>query len=82
MCLFHTTSTRILEPFLIEYIQLTILILCVGERSVHELQVTHKTDVFAFGVVLGELITGQRALFRDNLEPAKMKSLITVVSFN
>ncbi|KAK9934610.1 hypothetical protein M0R45_021747 [Rubus argutus] len=48
-------------------------------ESVHELQVTHKTDVFAFGVVLGELITGQRALFRDNREPAKMKSLITVI---
>ena len=55
---------------------------CVSERSVKELQVTHKTDVFAFGVVLAELITGQRALFRDNREPGKMKSLITVVSFN
>ncbi|KAL6193289.1 hypothetical protein ACLB2K_034373 [Fragaria x ananassa] len=48
-------------------------------ESVQELQVTHKTDVFAFGVVLGELITGQRALFRDHREPAKMKSLITVI---
>ncbi|PRQ40183.1 putative protein kinase RLK-Pelle-LysM family [Rosa chinensis] len=48
-------------------------------ESVQELQVTHKTDVFAFGVVLGELITGQLALFRDNREPAKMKSLITVI---
>ncbi|KAH0991708.1 hypothetical protein GBA52_003191 [Prunus armeniaca] len=48
-------------------------------ESVKELQVTHKTDVFAFGVVLAELITGQRALFRDNCEPEKMKSLITVI---
>ncbi|KAM1170844.1 hypothetical protein ACFX15_020720 [Malus domestica] len=48
-------------------------------ESVKELQVTHKTDVFAFGVVLAELITGQRALFRDNREPGKMKSLITVI---
>ncbi|XP_050372303.1 lysM domain receptor-like kinase 3 [Argentina anserina] len=48
-------------------------------ESVQELQVTHKTDVFAFGVVVAELITGQRALFRDNWEPAKLKSLITVI---
>lgn len=54
-----------------------IMICC---RSVKEMQVTTKTDVFAFGVVLAELITGQRALIRDNQEPNKMKSLITVVS--
>ncbi|KAL0364193.1 UNVERIFIED_CONTAM: LysM domain receptor-like kinase [Sesamum angustifolium] len=49
-------------------------------ESVKELQVTSKTDVFAFGVVLAELITGQRALTRDNQEPSKMRSLITVVN--
>lgn len=49
-------------------------------RSVKELQVTPKTDVFAFGVVLSELITAKRALFRDNQEGSKMKSLISLVS--
>jgi LysM repeat protein len=48
-------------------------------ESVKELQVTSKTDVFAFVVVLAELITGKRALARDNREPAKMKSLITIL---
>ncbi|KAK2636572.1 hypothetical protein Ddye_031364 [Dipteronia dyeriana] len=48
-------------------------------ESLKELQVTSKTDVFAFGVVLAELITGQHALSRDNREPTKLKSLITVV---
>ncbi|KAG6422614.1 hypothetical protein SASPL_119193 [Salvia splendens] len=48
-------------------------------ESVKEMQVTTKTNVFAFGVVLAELITGKRALIRDNQEPNKMKSLITVV---
>lgn len=41
---------------------------------------TSKTDVFAFGVVLAELITGQRALVCDNQEPNRFKSLVSVVS--
>ncbi|XP_051116556.1 lysM domain receptor-like kinase 3 [Andrographis paniculata] len=49
-------------------------------ESVKELQVTVKTDVFAFGVVLGELITGHRALIRDNQQPNRMKSLITIIN--
>ncbi|OIV93060.1 hypothetical protein TanjilG_20722 [Lupinus angustifolius] len=49
-------------------------------ESLKELQVTVKTDVFAFGVVLSELITGKRALFRDSKETTKMKSLIAVVN--
>ncbi|XP_061372766.1 lysM domain receptor-like kinase 3 [Gastrolobium bilobum] len=48
-------------------------------ESVKELQVTIKTDVFAFGVVLSELITGKRAIFRDNQEATKTRSLISVV---
>ncbi|KAI3899237.1 hypothetical protein MKW92_044796 [Papaver armeniacum] len=48
-------------------------------ESVFELQTTSKSDVFAFGVVLAELITGQRALIRNNQELEKMKSLISVV---
>jgi len=57
-----------------------LIAFCAPFRSVKELQVTIKTDVFAFGVVLSELITGKRALFRDSKQ-ANMKSLVTVVSF-
>ena len=40
---------------------------------------TTKSDVDAFGVVLAELITGLRALIRDNKEVNKMKSIISIV---
>jgi serine/threonine protein kinase len=40
---------------------------------------TTKSDVYAFGVVLAELITGLRALIRDNKEVNKMKSIISIV---
>ncbi|XP_057443628.1 lysM domain receptor-like kinase 3 [Lotus japonicus] len=49
-------------------------------ESLKELQVTVKTDVFAFGVVMLELITGKRALFRDNQEANNMRSLVAVVN--
>lgn len=44
------------------------------------MQTTSKTDVFAFGVVLAELITGQQALARDKHDPKKLKTLVAVVS--
>eukprot|EP01018_Ginkgo_biloba_P009780 Gb_07733 [translate_table: standard] len=51
----------------------------LAPEYVHDGHVTSKCDVFAFGVVLAELITGQHALIRSNREPNKMRSLITVV---
>ncbi|PKA65282.1 LysM domain receptor-like kinase 3 [Apostasia shenzhenica] len=44
-----------------------------------ECQTSTKTDVFAFGVVIAELITGCRPLVRDHKEPAKTQSLITLI---
>nr|AKK25218.1 Lyk 9 [Populus x canadensis] len=52
----------------------------IAPESVRELQMTSKTDVFSFGVVLAELITGQRALARDNGQPNKMKVLVSVMT--
>ncbi|EOY20853.1 Kinase family protein / peptidoglycan-binding LysM domain-containing protein, putative [Theobroma cacao] len=51
----------------------------IAPECARELQMTSKTDVFAFGVVLAELVTGQRALIRNNQEPNKMKSLVSVI---
>ncbi|XP_062208452.1 lysM domain receptor-like kinase 3 [Phragmites australis] len=48
-------------------------------ESVLELHMTTKSDVYAFGVVLAELITGLRALVRDNKETNKTKSLISIM---
>lgn len=39
-----------------------------------------KSDVFAFGVVLAELVTGERALIPDKKDASKMRSLVTAVS--
>ncbi|GKB73264.1 LysM domain receptor-like kinase 3 [Tanacetum coccineum] len=51
----------------------------LAPESISEMQTTSKTDVFAFGVVLAELITGQPALARDKKEPNKFKTLISVI---
>nr|XP_043638603.1 lysM domain receptor-like kinase 3 [Erigeron canadensis] len=51
----------------------------LAPESISEMQTTSKTDVFAFGVVLAELITGQRALARDKQEPSKLKTLVSVI---
>ncbi|ONM41523.1 LysM domain receptor-like kinase 3 [Zea mays] len=48
-------------------------------ESVLELHMTTKSDVYAFGVVLAELITGLRALIRDNKEVNKTKSIISIM---
>ncbi|KAJ0571268.1 putative protein kinase RLK-Pelle-LysM family [Helianthus annuus] len=54
----------------------------LAPESISEMQTTSKTDVFAFGVVLAELITGQKALARDKQEPNKLKTLVSVVSLS
>ncbi|KAK3228096.1 hypothetical protein Dsin_007958 [Dipteronia sinensis] len=50
----------------------------IAPECVRELQMTSKTDVYAFGVVLAELVTGQRALNRDK-ETNRVKSLATTI---
>ncbi|CAI0547451.1 unnamed protein product [Linum tenue] len=52
----------------------------MAPECVRELQITTKTDVFAFGVVLAELITGRNAVVHDHLQPSGMKSLAMTVS--
>ncbi|MFS7940013.1 putative protein kinase RLK-Pelle-LysM family [Helianthus anomalus] len=52
----------------------------LAPESISEMQTTSKTDVFAFGVVLAELITGQKALARDKQEPNKLKTLVSVMA--
>ncbi|XP_071694402.1 lysM domain receptor-like kinase 3 [Rutidosis leptorrhynchoides] len=51
----------------------------LAPESISEMQTTSKTDVFAFGVVLAELITGQPALARDKQESNKLKTLVSVI---
>ncbi|KAI3820745.1 hypothetical protein L1987_08293 [Smallanthus sonchifolius] len=51
----------------------------LAPESISEMQTTSKTDVFAFGVVLAELITGQQALARDKQEPNKLRTLVSVI---
>ncbi|KAJ8753556.1 hypothetical protein K2173_022797 [Erythroxylum novogranatense] len=51
----------------------------IAPESVRELQMTSKSDVFAFGVVLAALITGRRSLYRDNKEENNLKALTSVI---
>ncbi|KAL3748163.1 hypothetical protein ACJRO7_009402 [Eucalyptus globulus] len=48
----------------------------IPPESVCELQMTSKGDVYAFGVVLAEIVTGQRALARDDRDPSKFRTLV------
>ncbi|KAI6682833.1 hypothetical protein NL676_028746 [Syzygium grande] len=52
----------------------------IPPESVRELQMTSKGDVYAFGVVLAEIVTGQRALARDDRDPNKLKTLISTMT--
>ncbi|KAF8037084.1 hypothetical protein BT93_B0100 [Corymbia citriodora subsp. variegata] len=54
--------------------------LLLPRRSVRELQMTSKGDVYAFGVVLAEIITGQRALARDDRDPNKFRTLVSTMA--
>ncbi|KAI7727613.1 hypothetical protein M8C21_021184, partial [Ambrosia artemisiifolia] len=51
----------------------------LAPESISTMQTTSKTDVFAFGVVLAELITGQQALARDKQEPNKLRTLVSLI---
>ncbi|CAN0901191.1 LysM domain receptor-like kinase 3 [Linum grandiflorum] len=52
----------------------------MAPESVRELQITTKSDVFAFGVVLAELVTAQNAVVIDRLEPTRIKSLAITIT--